>query len=93
MKKRIVVTTGDILQGQRCEAGDCPVTRAVRRAVKPGVKVETTTGGIQLNGRDVKTPTEVGYFVDVFDNSSEYRAESLPAPITFVINIPASLAR
>jgi len=96
MRLKITVTKNDIRSGRRSHTEQCPIGKAVNRALKP-YKLEASidTTDILLSTQkewslfSIKAPTRVISFVKKFDNYDVPRSKF--EPFDFYLNIPKEL--
>jgi hypothetical protein len=87
MKLRVYVTKQDIKEGKRKSNCDCPVARAIRRALANcGIRRKKITVGIyriQVAGQMDWTSARVGEFITSFD-----AGRTNVSPFSFTLNLP-----
>lgn len=82
---RVRVTAEDIRLGKRMDCLDCPVARALQRAVGRSVRVYASE---KMAGQKVyRLPTSAARFIDQFDIGKKVR------PFEFRVTVPACLVR
>lgn len=88
MKKRIRVTAKDIGEGERFDAGKCPVAKAIMRTLK-GDSVAVDGHGMVFCdehgneiGNEIRFPEAVERFVKDFD------CHKIVKPFSFTLEIP-----
>ncbi len=82
MRKKIVVTKGDIKNGLPSDECFCPVALAIARGLKTEVVEVWGDGDFYINGKIIEQPEKVETFIDRFDSRKDVK------PFSFFIDIP-----
>lgn len=80
----VQVTQKDINDGRRRDCYECPIARALKRVLRPGVYVAVKFSEFCLNtcSNNYKLPREACDFIDKFDDRLEV------FPFKFTVDIP-----
>lgn len=98
---KISMQQADIDYGQQQDCEECPIARAIKRVVKPGVLVKAHIKYIIVGDTQYTTPDVAYEFILEFDQWDKHAWEDMrgeddidrPFPISFELPIPPSLLR